>query len=119
LTTAKINLAATDAVAPGALCSDWTYQNKSIQAWIEACESPSHCNGSQGQIENSGCIDALDAFNNSLDTGFPAPPAPFDRPPVDDFGNISGADPSGWTASKNSGYVIGRNVPGGANCQAP
>jgi hypothetical protein len=119
LAAAKLNLSATDAVAPGAFCSDWTFQDKSIQAWIEACESPAHCNGSQSKISESGCIEALDAFNNSEDAGFPQPPTPFSRPPVDDFGNISGADPSGFSAAKQNGLVIGKNVPGGTNCNAP
>ncbi|MHC4609899.1 MAG: hypothetical protein ACYS7M_06080 [Planctomycetota bacterium] len=116
LTAAKLNLAATDAAAPGAFCSDWTFQGKSIQAWLEACEANKFCNGSQSVISEYGCIEALDNFNNSLDTGFPQPPAGFDRPPVDDFGNISGADPRGKRDAKQNGIVIGRNVPGGVNC---
>ncbi len=115
LTAAKLNLNATAALVDGATCSDFEYQGKSIQAWIETCELL--CNKSQSQISTSGCIEALDAFNNSEDVGFPVTPAPFDRPPLDDHGNISGADPSAFQDSHSGGYVIGRNVPGGTNCK--
>jgi hypothetical protein len=114
LTAAKLNLNATGAIVPGATCSDFVYEGKSIQAWIQYCEGL--CNKSQSQISSSGCIEALDAFNNSEDTGFDATPAPFDKPPIDDHGNVSGADPSAFTAAHSSGYVIKKNVPGGANC---
>ena len=47
-------------------------------------------------------------------------PSPFDRPPVDDHFNISGADPSYFTAAQGKKtppgkLVIGKNV-GGNNC---
>ena len=113
LTAAKLNLAANDDL--GGFCADFIYGGKSIQAWVEACEAPALCAGSQSQISGSGCIEALDAFNNSGDS-IPQPPAPFDQPPIDDHGNVSGADPGAWGDAKNSGYVIGKNVPGGANC---
>jgi hypothetical protein len=116
LAAAKLNLAATAALVEGGSCSHWTHQGKTIQAWIEACEAPNLCNGSQSKISSSGCIEALDAFNNSDDTGFDVTPSPFDRPPVDDDGEINGADPSQFQAAKSGGYVIGKNVPQGANC---
>jgi hypothetical protein len=28
---------------------------------------------------------------------------------VDDFGNVSGADPSGFNGARRNGYVIGKN----------
>jgi hypothetical protein len=115
LTAAKLNLAATAGAFGGAECSDWMFGGKTIQGWIDYCEGL--CNKSQSQISGSGCIEALDDFNNSLDI-LPddVTPAPFDRPPVDDAGNISGADPSGFTSSNANGVVIGKNVPGGTNC---
>ena len=117
LTAAKLNLNATAALVDGATCSDFEYQGKTIQAWIELCEGL--CNKSQSQISGSGCIEALDAFNNSEDVGFLVTPAPFDKPPVDDHGNISGADPSAFQDAHSGGYVIGKNVPGGTNCIKP
>ena len=33
-----------------------------------------------GEQAGSGCIEALDAFNNSLDAGFDETPYPFNRP---------------------------------------
>lgn len=116
LAAAKLNLSATASLVDGGLCSGFTYGGKTIQAWIEACEATNLCNGSQSKISSSGCIEALDAFNNSQDTGFDQPPAPFDRPPLDDHGVISGADPSNFTAAHNNKVVIGKNVPGGTNC---
>jgi hypothetical protein len=110
LAAAKLNLAATGALVEGASCSGWTYGGKTIQGWIEACEATNLCNGSQSKISNSGCIEALNAFNNSGDSGFPQPPAPFDRPPLDDFGNISGADSSGFTGAGHSGIVVGKQA---------
>jgi hypothetical protein len=116
LAGAKLNLAATAALAEGDACSHWTYQGKTIQQWIAACEASTICGGSQSTISSSGCISALDAFNNSLDTGFDVTPAPFDRPPIDDHGNVSGADPSQFEAAHHGGYVIGKAVTGGADC---
>ncbi len=115
LTAAKLNLNATGALFGNAECSDWEFDGRSIQAWIGYCETL--CNKSQSQISSSGCVEALDAFNNSLDTGFDVTPSPFERPPVDDAGNISGADPSGFTGAKQNGVVVGKKVPGGTNCQ--
>ncbi|MGH9867224.1 MAG: hypothetical protein ACREAA_03545 [Candidatus Polarisedimenticolia bacterium] len=118
LTAAKLSLAATAAVAEGATCSDFEYAGLSIQEWISKCEG--FCDKSQSQISGSGCIEALDAFNNSEDTGFDQAPAPFDQAPIDDHGNVSGADPSAFTAAHGGGVVIGKNVPGqgGQNCAA-
>lgn len=120
LTAAKLNLSATAALIDGGECSGFSYDDpkgeaKSIAAWISACETL--CGSSQSKISGSGCIEALDAFNNSEDLGWASPPAPFDRPPVDDHGNISGADPSNFTAAHSNKVVIGKKVPGGTNCE--
>jgi hypothetical protein len=123
LTAAKLNLNATAALAAGATCADFRYNEKSIQTWITDCEAL--CGASDATISGSGCTEALNAFNNSQDTGFDVTPSPFDRPPVDDLGNISGADSSGFTGaqSNNKGQqklVIGKNLTGtGAQCAAP
>ena len=100
LTAAKLNLNATDKLFPGSTCTSWTYQNKTIGAWISECEAL--CGANQATISGSGCIEALNEFNNSEDTGFTVTPSPFDRPPVDDFGNVSGADSSGFTKAQGS-----------------
>lgn len=128
LTAAKLNLKATAVLSPGATCSDWTYQGKTIQQWLTYCEGTltslgvvgGYCYANKSQISNSGCIEALDAFNNSQDTGFAQTPAPFDRPSLDDSGNVSGADPSQFTLAQGNSnppgkWVIGKNV-GGHNC---
>lgn len=116
LTAAKLNLNATASLLGGASCSDWTYNGKTIQQWINSCEGL--CGGTQATISSSGCIEALTAFNSDQDTGFTVTPSPFDRPPVDDSGNISGADGSQFTAAQGNStppgkWVIGRKV--GAN----
>ena len=112
LTAAKLNLNATKALFPGATCADFSYQDQTIQQWIAFCEGL--CGANKQTISNSGCIEALDAFNNSQDAGFDVTPSPFDRPPVDDFGNVSGADPTQCgNAQGNGGYpklVIGKKV---------
>lgn len=117
LTAVKLNIAATTAVAPAGtrICEDWTYQGKTIQQWIELCES-SVCTGSKSQISSSGCIEAFDAFNNSEDSGFDQTPAPFDRPSVDDRGVVSGADPTQFTLAAGKynppgTVVIGKVCP--------
>jgi hypothetical protein len=115
LTAAKLNLNATAALFSGASCSDFRYRDQNIQYWVSYCEGL--CGANKATITNSGCIEALNAFNNSQDTGFTATPAPFDRPPLDDHGRISGADSTGFTAAQSDKLVIGKNVPGGANCQ--
>jgi hypothetical protein len=79
LTAAKLNLAATLETVDGT-CEDWEYGDKSIQEWIALCDTPQICNASKQAISGSGCIEALDAFNNSLDTGFDEVPPPFDQP---------------------------------------
>lgn len=130
LTAAKLNLAATKALLSGASCSSWTYQGKTIEQWIDFCEgvpdglggvTGGYCYGNKSQISNSGCIEALNAFNNSEDTGFLATPAPFDRPSVDDAGNVSGADPTQFGLAQGNStppgkWVIGKNV-GGNDCR--
>jgi hypothetical protein len=117
LTAAKLNLNATSALFSGATCSGFKFQDKTIQQWITTCEAL--CGADKATISNSGCIEALDAFNNSQDTGFTQTPAPFDRPPVDDFGNVSGADPKGFTGAQKNKVVIGKNIPGGGQCAIP
>ena len=115
LTAAKLNLQATAALFPGGACASFTYQDRSIQQWIALCEGL--CGADKATISNSGCIEALDAFNNSQDVGFEVTPSPFDRPAVDDFGNVSGADPRECgKAQGNGGFpklVIGKKI--GAN----
>lgn len=120
LTAAKLNLKASQALF-GSTCSSWTLGGKTIQQWIASCESL--CESSKAAISNSGCIEALDAFNRSEDEVTDTTPAPFDRPSVDDFGNVSGADPSQCgLAQGNNGsksvLVIDENAPKGASCEA-
>jgi hypothetical protein len=70
LAAAKLNLNAS--VANGGTCGE------AIAARIAECEAL-YCGASQSAISSSGCIEDLDAFNNSQDT-FPMTPSPFDRP---------------------------------------
>ena len=129
LTAAKLNLNATADKAPGATCSSWTYQGMTIQQWIAYCDNTSSspgqsnmCNQGKATISNSGCIEALNAFNNSDDTGKFADQTylPFDRPSLDDYGNVSGADPSQFNKAQGNGgdpkLVIGKYV-GGKDCR--
>jgi hypothetical protein len=109
LTAAKLNLNATGALAPGSSCSDWTYGGSSIQTWLETCET-NYCGGTKQQISQSQCIEALTAFNESLDTGFDVTPAPFDRPGPADTTQCQ-------AASGNNKRV--RLGGGGLSCQAP
>jgi hypothetical protein len=117
LAAAKLNLAATDATTDGS-CAEFTHGDHTILEWIDTCEGL--CGGNQAPISSSGCIEALNAFNNSQDVLAGATPAPFDRPPVDDFGNVSGANASGFTAAQGNGgspkLVIGKKV-GSNDCQ--
>jgi hypothetical protein len=110
LTAAKLNLNATAALFDGASCADFLYQGESIQTWITNCEAK--CGSGQSAISSSGCIEALDAFNNSDDTGFEVTPSPFERPPVDDFGMVSGASPGECGEAQGNGgdtaYVINK-----------
>lgn len=123
LTAAKLNLKATAALKEGATCSSWIYEGKTIQQWIDYCEgtfdgtqvSGGYCGAGKSQISGSGCIEALNAFNNSQDTGFAQTPPPFDRPSVDDYGNVSGADPSQFNLAQGNStppgkWVIGKKV---------
>ena len=107
LAAAKLNLAATTALTEAGRCSGFSYGGKTIQAWIETCEATNLCSGSQSKISASGCIEALNAFNNSQDI-LASTPSPFDRPPVDDDGNVNGADSSGFTSAGHSGIVVGK-----------
>ncbi|MDX1503385.1 MAG: hypothetical protein R3325_13565 [Thermoanaerobaculia bacterium] len=80
LTAAKLNLAATSAVTDGeGTCDDWLYEGQTIQQWISYCEA-GFCGASKQAISGSGCIEALDDFNNSQDVGFDETPFPFDAP---------------------------------------
>jgi hypothetical protein len=116
LAAAKLSLNATAALFDGASCADWRYQDKTIQEWIGYCESL--CGASKATISGSGCIEALDAFNQDQDTGFSVTPAPFARPSVDDFENVSGADGSAFTAAQGNSNPPGKCVIGKtANCK--
>ena len=78
LTAAKLNLEATAAVSIGA-CSDFIHEGRTIEQWIAFCES-GFCDARKQVISGSGCIEALNAFNNSQDVGFDQTPFPFDGP---------------------------------------
>lgn len=128
LTAAKLNLAATTALAPPStrICTDWTYNGKTIAEWLAICEGATAgsglCSASKTEISSSGCVEALDAFNNSQDTGFDSTPEPFDRPSVNDRGVVSGADSKQFILaqgkSSNPGkLVIGKQVPQGKDCR--
>jgi hypothetical protein len=118
LTAAKLNLNATAALLDGDTCGGFTYGGETIQQWIATCEAL--CGASKATISASGCIEALDAFNNSPDAIDDVTPSPFDRPSIDDFGNVSGADPEQCTIAHGTGgnkkLVIGKKV-GSSNCQ--
>lgn len=113
LTAAKLNLNATAALGEGATCSDFEHGGKSIQQWIELCEAD-FCDANKASISSSGCIEALDAFNNSQDTGFDSTPVPFNQPSLDDNGNVAGADPTQCQIAKGTGsdpkLVIGKKT---------
>lgn len=119
LTAAKLNLNATEALSEGGMCADFEYEGKTIQEWIVMCEA-NYCDAKKSQISASGCIEALDAFNNSQDTGFNITPAPFDRPSVNDIGVVQGADPTQCHIAKGTGkndkIVIGKKTKD-ANCK--
>lgn len=132
LTAAKLNIAASTALAPTGtdICTQWTYGEKTIGEWITFCEGTmtttglveGYCSATKSQISGSKCIEALDAFNNSLDSGFDTTPAPFDRPSMNDLGEISGADSSQFNLAqgKNSPpgkLVIGKQIVGGKDCR--
>lgn len=132
LTAAKLNLAATAALAPPGtrICGDWTYGGKTIREWLATCEGTATasglvgglCSSNKAQISGSGCIEALDAFNNSEDSGFEQTPPPFARPSADDHGAVSGADPSQFDLAKGKTtppgkLVIGKFPGGGTSCQ--
>ncbi len=79
LTAAKLNLAATAAVTDGGTCASWMFDGMDIVEWIDYCEA-NFCTANKKAISGSGCIEALDDFNNSQDTGLVQTPFPFDRP---------------------------------------
>jgi hypothetical protein len=90
LAAAKLNLAAT--AFNGGTCGD------AISALITKCESL--CTADQNTISASGCIQLLDAFNNSVDTLTPTP-APFNNP--------GPADPAQCQTANGNGIVIGKS----------
>ena len=99
LTAAKINLAATADVVGGS-CSDFEYEGQSIEEIITACEAL--CDANKRTISRSGCIQALDAFNNSEDTGLDVTPEPFNRP--------GHAEPRECRGAKLNRVVIGKDA---------
>jgi hypothetical protein len=106
LTAAKLNLNATgdlvdDGTTTDDVCSEFTYQDKTIQEWIAYCEE-NFCHANKKTISNSGCIEALDFFNQDKDTGFDVTPAPFDHP--------GPADPSKCKDARGNGEAIGHNL---------
>jgi len=122
LTAAKLNFRATTMLAPtgSAICTDWTYRGKTISEWFAYCEGL--CGASKSQISGSGCIEALDAFNNSEDSGFEQTPGAFAQPSIDDHGITSGADPVQFTRAQGKytppgKVVIGKSPAGGLACQ--
>jgi hypothetical protein len=90
LAAAKLNLVAT--AFNGGTCGD------AISALITKCESL--CTADQKTISASGCIQLLDAFNNSVDTLTPTP-APFNNP--------GPADPTQCQTANGNGIVIGKS----------
>jgi hypothetical protein len=102
LTAAKLNLNATAALFEDATCSGFEYEGESIQEIITRCDTTAICGGNKNTISNSGCIEALDAFNNSQDTGFDVTPAPFDRP--------GPAQIHQCQAARGNGKAIGKNL---------
>jgi hypothetical protein len=119
LTAAKLNLKATQALYEG---YDWCtddYSGKTIQEWIALCEA-TYCPGGSAASRSptiGECITTLDDFNNSEDhLADSTTPEPFDRPPIDDFGNVAGADSTSFTAAQSGGVVIGWKLKGGKDC---
>jgi hypothetical protein len=89
LAAAKLNLAAS--AANNGTC------DSAIAGRIAQCERL--CGATKSVISESGCIDDLDAFNNSQDTVGISPP-PFDQP--------GPADPTQCQAANGNGLVIGK-----------
>ena len=101
LTAARLNLNATAALFGGATAlASRTAGSPSSRSSLNAdfCE----CGGTSNAISTSGCIAALDAFNNSQDTGFDQTPSPFDRP--------GRAQPAQCQAARGNGLAIGVNL---------
>ena len=90
LAAAKLNIAAS--AANGGNC-----ENLLAAARIAQCEAL--CGANKTKINKSGCLEDLDAFNNSLDTVAITPP-PFDAP--------GRADPSACQESNGNGIIIGK-----------
>lgn len=89
LAAAKLNLAAT--AVNGGTCGP------AISELITKCELL--CNANHKTISASGCIQLLDAFNNSVDTLTPTPPP---------FNNPGPAQPAACQAANGNGTVIGK-----------
>ena len=68
LIAAKLNLNATAPLSDGA-CSDFKFDDKSIQDIIDLYDTEAICNRDKKALSSSNCFDALNVFNNSLDTG--------------------------------------------------
>lgn len=89
LAAAKLNLNAS--AANGGDCG------AAIATRIAQCEAL--CGSSQSRISGSGCIEDIDAFNNSVDT-FAITPSPFD--------SAGPANPTQCTTANGNGLVIGK-----------
>jgi hypothetical protein len=123
LTAAQLGLNATADLFEDSTCSSFCWNNytkmqvdadsegncpegtETIQDVITHCEGL--CSANKSTISSSGCIEALTAFNQSEDVIDDSTPPPFDQPPVDDFGNKSGADSSSFTGAGKTKLVIG------------
>ena len=102
LAAAKLNLAATADLVSGGACAGFEQNGESIQEILAHCDSPEICNANKRAIGNSGCIEAIDAFNNSQDIGFDVTPEPFDRP--------GPANPSQCRGARFDRIVIGKDA---------
>jgi hypothetical protein len=89
LAAAKLNLNAS--ATNGGDCGS------AIATRIAECEEL--CDSGQSRISGSGCIEDLDAFNNSVDT-FETTPSPFDSP--------GPASPAQCQTANGNGVVIGK-----------
>ena len=102
IAAARLNLAATADLVSGGACAGFEYNGESIEEILARCDSPEICNANKRAIGNSGCIAAIDAFNNSQDIGFDVTPEPFDRP--------GPADPSQCRGARFDRIVIGKDA---------
>jgi hypothetical protein len=102
LAAAKLNLAATADLVSGRACGTFEYNGENIQEILARCDSAEICNANKRTISNSGCIEAVDAFNNSQDIGFDVTPEPFDRPGL--------ANPRQCRGARFDRIVIGKDA---------